>query len=178
MGNNAVRSQMDIRICLRVREPRDTDLILGQGSLSSGWHAHTITQPGVFLISSPHHTIPDRALAYLIDDGQVRRHVSQYAHGRPTLTPCGPDTGPQAAESPQTAGPGSPGTGIPPGPETALWDALSNAGPKGVPVAELARVTGRSRRWVYYRLTGLASEGRAVQTIRGRWRAAPGGHDQ
>ena len=31
MGGNAVRSQMDVRICLRVRERRDTDLILGPG---------------------------------------------------------------------------------------------------------------------------------------------------
>ncbi len=36
MGNGAVRSQMDIRICLRVRERRDVDLILGQGALKAG----------------------------------------------------------------------------------------------------------------------------------------------
>jgi DNA segregation ATPase FtsK/SpoIIIE-like protein len=32
MGKGAVRSQMDTRICLRVRERRDVDLILGQGA--------------------------------------------------------------------------------------------------------------------------------------------------
>ena len=43
MGQGAVRSQMDLRICFRVREPRDVDLILGQGKLQgvpqsrSGW---------------------------------------------------------------------------------------------------------------------------------------------
>src|SRR5262249_21302708 len=31
MGQGAVRSQMDVRICCRVRERRDVDLILGQG---------------------------------------------------------------------------------------------------------------------------------------------------
>src|SRR5262249_54568533 len=60
MGHGAIRSQMDIRICLRVRERRDVDLILGQGALLSGWHAHTLTQPGTFLISAPEHTTPQR----------------------------------------------------------------------------------------------------------------------
>jgi len=36
MGQGAVRSQMDIRTCFRVRERRDVDLILGQGMLSAG----------------------------------------------------------------------------------------------------------------------------------------------
>ena len=36
MGAGAVRSQMDLRICFRVREPRDVDLILGQGMLRIG----------------------------------------------------------------------------------------------------------------------------------------------
>ena len=53
MGGNAIRSQMDVRICLRVRERRDTDLILGQGSLSAGWDASALTLPGTFLISDP-----------------------------------------------------------------------------------------------------------------------------
>ena len=35
MGQGAVRSQMDLRICFRVREPRDADLILGQGMLKA-----------------------------------------------------------------------------------------------------------------------------------------------
>ncbi|HSV65901.1 MAG TPA: hypothetical protein VLJ59_08370 [Mycobacteriales bacterium] len=39
MGHGATRSQMDARICLRVRERRDTDLILGQGAHTAGWHA-------------------------------------------------------------------------------------------------------------------------------------------
>ena len=58
MGQGAVRSQMDIRTCFRVRERRDVDLILGQGMLSAGWHAHTLNAPGKFLISAPGHDIP------------------------------------------------------------------------------------------------------------------------
>ena len=34
MGQGAVRSQMDMRICFRVRERKDVDLVLGQGMLS------------------------------------------------------------------------------------------------------------------------------------------------
>ena len=58
MGNGAVRSQMDVRICLRVRERRDVDLILGQGMLAAGWLAHTLDAPGKFLISAEGHDQP------------------------------------------------------------------------------------------------------------------------
>ena len=77
MGKNtAVRSQMDIRICLRVREPRDADLILGQGSVTSGWHAHKLTKPGQFLISGPDHAMPERNRAYLPTDGRRDHHAA------------------------------------------------------------------------------------------------------
>jgi S-DNA-T family DNA segregation ATPase FtsK/SpoIIIE len=175
MGNNAVRSQMDVRICLRVREPRDADLILGQGSVTAGWHAHSITRPGVFLVSAPEHTQPQRALAYLVDDARVTRHTSEYHTGRPVLGPP-----PGAPESTQPGEDPQPGTTTPPDPDKVLWDALSAAGPRGVPAAHLAKVTGKGRTWVYERLRQLAGAGRVVQTIRGRWRAAdtaqpPGG---
>ena len=55
MGQGAVRSQMDIRISFRVRERKDVDLILGQGMLSAGWHAHSLDAPGKFVISDPEH---------------------------------------------------------------------------------------------------------------------------
>ncbi|MEV0386498.1 tyrosine-type recombinase/integrase [Nonomuraea sp. NPDC050643] len=45
MGKSAVRSQMDVRLCFRVREPRDGDLVLGQGMVKTGglkvWHPVT-----------------------------------------------------------------------------------------------------------------------------------------
>ena len=106
MGKNtAVRSQMDIRICLRVREPRDADLILGQGSLNSGWHAHKLTQPGEFLISDPEHATPERNRAYLITDdsgtarGPMRADAAPAARPRPAG---------RALDGPGTA-PGGPG---------------------------------------------------------------------
>jgi hypothetical protein len=55
MGRGVVRSQMDTWICFRVRERKDVDLILGQGMLAAGWHAHTLNAPGKFLVSAPEH---------------------------------------------------------------------------------------------------------------------------
>jgi hypothetical protein len=40
-------------------------------------------------------------------------------------------------------------------------------------VPDLLTITGMSRRWVYYRLRGLASAGQATQTTRGQWRITP-----
>jgi len=176
MGRNtAVRSQMDIRICLRVREPRDADLILGQGSLNSGWHAHKLTQPGEFLISGPEHGTPERNRAYLITDERRDQHAARYARLRPVLSAPVPDEPWTAPEPPQEATGGPPRSDDGdegPRPETALRDALADAGPEGVSVRELAALCHRTRRWVYYRLQEHAQAGRAVQARRGYWRAA------
>lgn len=169
-ANTAVRSQMDVRICLRVRERRDVDLILGQGAFNAGWRAHQLTKPGEFLISDPEHTTPERHRAYLITDEQITRHAATCAA---THSAGGPEIGPQAPQSPQTSEQGhTHGTGHA-GPETALWAALTGAGPGGVPVAELVTACGMGRSWVYYRLSEHAAAGRAVQVKRGYWRAAP-----
>jgi len=82
MGKGAVRSQMDIRICLRVRERRDTDLILGQGSFNAGWHAHVLTRAGEFLVADPEHTKPERARAYLINDNTVTSRAREHPTGQ------------------------------------------------------------------------------------------------
>jgi DNA segregation ATPase FtsK/SpoIIIE, S-DNA-T family len=169
MGKGAVRSQMDIRICLRVRERRDVDLILGQGAFKAGWKAHQLNQPGAFLISDPEHAAPERHRAYLIDDGQIARHAARYAHGRPGR-PERPQTAPG---SPQTDGDGAARGDDYEWPETALWAALRAAGPDGASVADLERACGMRRRWVYYRLREHAAAGRAVQVKRGYWRAVP-----
>ena len=85
MGSGAVRSQMDVRICLRVRERRDVDLILGQGMLTAGWAADTLNAPGKFLISTPEHTTPRRARAYRVTDHDVATIAARHADGRPQL---------------------------------------------------------------------------------------------
>lgn len=85
MGQSAVRSQMDIRICLRVRERKDTDLILGQGMANAGWHPHTLDKPGTFLIASAEHGMPRRARGYLLTDRNVAEVAARHARVRPVL---------------------------------------------------------------------------------------------
>ena len=85
MGQGAVRSQMDLRICFRVREPRDVDLVLGQGMLRAGWDAHNLNAPGKFLVSAPGHDRPKRARAYLLTDQVVAETAAHYAPYRPRL---------------------------------------------------------------------------------------------
>jgi hypothetical protein len=79
MGQRAVRSQMDVRICFRVRERKDVDLILGQGMLTAGWQADKLNAPGKFLISAPEHDTPRRARAYLLTDEMVTAAASKHA---------------------------------------------------------------------------------------------------
>src|SRR5271156_4318121 len=88
MGDGAVRSQMDVRISFRVRERKDVDLILGQGMLAAGWHAHTLNAPGKFLIAAAEHDTPKRARAYLLTDQTVEAAANYYAEYRPPLDPA------------------------------------------------------------------------------------------
>jgi len=192
MGQGAVRSQMDTRICFRVRERRDVDLVLGQGMLAAGWNAHTLNAPGKFLISSPEHTTPRRARAYLVTDDDVARAVTRYATSRPQLD----DVSRAAIHPGRTVAKPAPwyltdphGDAGEPGdapelydttpPEDALWVALRAAPEEGAGVAELMRATGLGRSTVYRYLSHFADQGRAVQIGWGRWRATtPGeGHD-
>src|SRR6202044_1466161 len=85
MGQGAVRSQMDVRISFRVRERKDVDLILGQGMLAAGWHAHTLNAPGKFLIAAAEHDTPRRARAYLLTDQAVSDTANRHADLRPEL---------------------------------------------------------------------------------------------
>ena len=94
-----------------------------------------------------------------------------------------PDAPATVPEPPQAAPDGPPDGDEHPRPETALWDALVDAGPEGISVAELEAMCGMGRSWVYHRLQAHARAGRAVQVRRGYWRAArpsdnPGGDAQ
>jgi DNA segregation ATPase FtsK/SpoIIIE, S-DNA-T family len=174
MGQGAVRQQMDVRICLRVRERRDVELILDQGMWAAGWHADALDAPGKFLLSDPEHTTPRRARAYLITDRDVQRTAARYAPHRPHIS--SPTTAvPGAEPSPDPADPGGdasrPAADPPADTDAVLWRVLCDATDNGVTVAELVEVTGLSRATVYRRLRGHAKAGRAVNVGGGRWRS-------
>jgi S-DNA-T family DNA segregation ATPase FtsK/SpoIIIE len=171
MGNSAVRAQMDVRVCLRVRERRDVDLILGQGMHAAGWHAHILDAPGKFLISSPEHAIAKRARAYHITDHDVTA-TAHANSARQSAPRADEQTAPNVVPKPRT--PAEDRTApAPADPGTALWVALRNTSENGVTIAELMAATGMSRRWVNYRLQQHAKAGRAYQSARGKWRAPP-----
>ncbi|HUY45384.1 MAG TPA: cell division protein FtsK [Streptosporangiaceae bacterium] len=185
MGQGALRSQMDVRICFRVRERKDVDLVLGQGMLSAGWHAHKLNAPGKFLISAPEHDTPRRVRAYLLTDEAVSATASRHAGLRPELdevsraalgdSGCRPPESPGERTSPGAAVPAplaSPSSADgPASAEDALWFALCMAPPEGADIGDLMRLTGMSRPTLYRHLASHARVGRAIQVSRGRWRA-------
>jgi S-DNA-T family DNA segregation ATPase FtsK/SpoIIIE len=184
MGQGALRAQMDVRVCFRVRERRDVDLILGQGMLAAGWQAHTLNAPGKFLISAPEHDTPRRARAYLVTDEAVTETASRHAPLRPRLDEVSRLAMEERSDSPAYAATATPDAGAANSDETdsrdpdvLLWAALSRAPDEGLPVADLVAATGMSHRWVNYRLKALADVGRAVQIKRGVWRPTKPGSD-
>ena len=180
MGQGAVRSQMDLRICFRVRERKDVNLVLGQGMLHAGWDAHNLNAPGKFLVSAPEHQTPKRARAYLLTDQAVADTAARYAGNRPTLDEqsqraiLAPGNHRPAAESDSSENYDSPDADAESTTASAqetLWLALCMAPDEGAEIGELIRVTGMSRPTLYRRLAEHAMAGRAVQVSRGRWRA-------
>jgi hypothetical protein len=184
MGQGALRAQMDVRVCFRVRERRDVDLILGQGMLAAGWQAHMLNAPGKFLISAPEHDTPRRARAYLVTDEAVTETASRHAPLRPRLDEVSRLAMEERSDSLAYAAAATPDAGAANSDETdsrdpdvLLWAALSRASDEGLPVADLVAATGMSHRWVNYRLKALADVGRAVQIKRGVWRPTEPGSD-
>jgi S-DNA-T family DNA segregation ATPase FtsK/SpoIIIE len=175
MGKGAVRSQMDVRVSFRVRERKDVDLILGQGMLTAGWHAHTLNAPGKFLLSAPEHDTPRRGRAYLLTDDAVTDAAHRHTDIRPML-----DEVSRTAIEEAQAGIGMRAAQVPDeaasvaetkSPETILWGMLTSAPDEGTPVSLLITATGMSRPWIYQRLRELAEADRVTQVSRGRWRA-------
>jgi biotin operon repressor len=180
MGNGAVRSQMDVRISFRVRERKDVDLILGQGMLTAGWHAHTLNAPGKFLISAQDHDTPRPGRAYLITDDAVTATAERHAGSRPQLDQIS-HTAIEEARAGIPVGTVEPPQVAPDehehGPDAILREMLTAAPDEGVPVPHLMQATGMSRPWIYQRLRELADAGHVIQVSRGRWRAATDIHE-
>jgi hypothetical protein len=165
---------MDVRISFRVRERKDVDLILGQGMLAAGWHAHTLNAPGKFLIAAAEHDTPKRARAYLLTDQVVEAAATYYADYRPPLDPISRQAleqdHPERLVIPPDPDTMTPET-VQDGPEVILWAELITAPPEGVTVPDLMTATAMSRPWIYLRLRDLAEQGHVIQVSRGRWRA-------
>ena len=167
MGGGALRSQMGVRICLRVRERGDVDLVLDKGMLSAGWHPHTLDAPGKFFVLADGLTQPRRARAYLVSDDDVTATVTRHAPTRPALDPLSTT----AIDNPPEHDDVIDGELVDNDPEETLWKALHDAPDHGLTVPELMLQTGMRRTWIYDRLQSHATAGRARQVSRGRWRA-------
>ncbi|MGZ0147955.1 FtsK/SpoIIIE domain-containing protein [Kribbella sp. WER1] len=187
MGDGtAIRSQMNIRFCLRVVERGDVDLILAAGALTAGWDTTGFDAPGKFLVRGPGLDTPRRARAYRITDAQVQVTADRNARPANTrpqdTTSHHPDHQPagHASDAPQDgargtlSGSGNSGvaSGVS-GPDLALWDALKAAPLDGATINDLMTASGRSKRWVHYRLQKLRQSGKAETIGNGRWRATP-----
>jgi S-DNA-T family DNA segregation ATPase FtsK/SpoIIIE len=172
MGQGAVRSQMDLRICFRVREQRDVDLILGQGMLNAGWNAHKLNAPGKFLVSDPEHDIPRRTRAYLVTDEMVAITAARHSLIPRELDQISRNAMMNASPQAPEFRPGHESAGnYGETPEDILWLALCSAPEEGWESGELMRMTGMPKTTLYRRLRDHAGNGRAYQVSHGRWRA-------
>jgi S-DNA-T family DNA segregation ATPase FtsK/SpoIIIE len=200
LGGGALRAQLTVRICLRVTEPADGELILGRGKAKQGYRPDLLDAPGKLLAwDPPDHTRPIPAKAYTLDRQRTRQLVTSAHAPVPELdpdsaealaerdapdqrspkpgtapegrtTPTHPER-PQARDQPPTAVIEDAGDGDP---LLALLAALRDAGPRGAKVAELAHTVGRAKTWVYERLQDLHRQGQVERAGHGRWRAIPG----
>jgi len=174
MQGGEIRSQMDVRVCLRVREARDVDLILGQGMNAAGWNAQALDAPGKLLISDPEHDQPRPGRAYWLPDDAVSELAAAYGPVRPRdladhsdvdQPPPEPSAAPAPTIPAQRESTENTATA-----EQKLRDALASASEEGIEVGELIQITGKSRAWVYRQLSALARQRQATQAQRGRWR--------
>jgi DNA segregation ATPase FtsK/SpoIIIE, S-DNA-T family len=200
LGGGALRAQLTVRVCLRVTEPGDGELILGRGKAKQGYRPDLLDAPGKLLAwDPPDHTRPVPAKAYTLDRARVRRIVAGAQDPVPELdadsvaavaAPDTPDQTPpehgiategrparparersQAADGPPAALPEDGGDADP---MAALLAALHAAEPRGAKVAELAHAVGRAKTWVYERLQDLHRQGQVERAGHGRWRPIPG----
>jgi len=198
LGGGALRAQLTVRVCLRVTEPADGELILGRGKAKQGYRPDLLDAPGKLLVwDPPDHTRPIPAKAYTLD----RQRVRQLAAGpgahqavpeldadsaaalaepdAPGQPPPERGTAPEGRTTPahpeRSPTPDRPPAALPENagdgnPLAALLAALQTAGPRGAKVAELAHTVGRAKTWVYERLQELARQGVVERAGHGRWR--------
>jgi S-DNA-T family DNA segregation ATPase FtsK/SpoIIIE len=202
LGGGALRAQLTVRVCLRVTEPADGDLILGRGKAKQGYRPDLLDAPGKLLVwDPPDHTRPIPAKAYTLDRARIRQLVNSAHQPVPDLDPTaplpwpnrpsptrpppkggtapGPRTAPthpnQAQADPRTVTePAGDGPAEDGDPLAALWAALQAAGQRGAKVADLAHTVSRAKTWVYERLQDLHRQGHVERAGHGRWRIRTG----
>jgi S-DNA-T family DNA segregation ATPase FtsK/SpoIIIE len=204
LGGGALRAQLTVRVCLRVTEPRDGELILGQGKSRLGYRPDLLDAPGKLLLwDPPDHTRPIPAKVYHVDRARIPRLLAAAGPAAvPALDPhtaAGLTTPAQQHNAGPAAEPARPPRAVPPAedgpsadtapipvpspggsgdgdPLAALRTCLRAAGPRGARVAELAAAIGRAKTWVYERLQDLARTGEVERAGHGRWRLTDPDH--
>jgi S-DNA-T family DNA segregation ATPase FtsK/SpoIIIE len=192
LGGGALRAQLTVRVCLRMNELRDGELVLGQGKKALGYRPDLLDAPGKLLIwDPPDHMRPIPAKAYRVDRACIPRTLTAEGSGAvPDLDPATADAIIAAAEQDETGGratgpvpdrphPPAPASTVPVpvlvpagdgDPLAALLVCLRAAGAHGAKVAELAAAIGRAKTWVYERLQDLHRQGDVERAGHGRWR--------
>jgi S-DNA-T family DNA segregation ATPase FtsK/SpoIIIE len=195
LGGGALRAQLTVRVCLRVTEPADGELILGRGKSRLGYRPDLLDAPGKLLVwDPPDHTRPIPAKVLHLDRARIPRllatagaaavpdldpataaaitagHEITPSGGepaRPALAADAPAAGPADTVPIPTPAPTDIGDGDP---LAGLLACLRAAGPRGAKVAELAAAISRAKTWVYERLQDLARTGQVERAGHGRWR--------
>jgi S-DNA-T family DNA segregation ATPase FtsK/SpoIIIE len=193
LGGGALRAQLTVRVCLRVTEPADGELILGRGKARLGYRPDLLDAPGKLLVwDPPDHTRPIPAKVLHYDRARIPRLLAAAGpQAVPDLDPAtatalteptqrdedrGPAAHPPRPPLAEPTGSAAETTPIPTpaggagDPLAGLLACLRAAGPRGAKVAELAAAIGRAKTWVYERLQDLARTGQVERAGHGRWR--------
>lgn len=156
-----VRGQFANTVGLRVRERAHSVVVFGDGALEDGWDTSRFdaSKPGLLHARSALSPRPRLARSCWVSEAQRRRLAAE--HVRPDRDDGDGDAGAAAAvETPDA--------------DERLLRVLRNAGPGGVPTAELVAVaaeSGVSRSTAERRLAEWQSAGRARRVAHGRWAA-------
>jgi DNA segregation ATPase FtsK/SpoIIIE, S-DNA-T family len=144
LGGGALRAQLTVRVCLRVTEPADGELILGRGKAKQGYRPDLLDAPGKLLAwDPPDHTRPVPAKAYALDRSRIRRIVAGAKDPVPELDP---DSAAALAE--QDAPDQAPWAHhlAPPGPVPGPGQSAGGAAPRRRRRRPAGRPVGRSPR--------------------------------
>jgi S-DNA-T family DNA segregation ATPase FtsK/SpoIIIE len=91
LGGGALRAQLTVRVCLRVTEPADGELVLGRGKARLGYRPDLLDGPGKLLVwDPPDHTRPIPAKVLHIDRARIPRLLA--TAGPQAVPDLDPDT--------------------------------------------------------------------------------------